>query len=236
MKTNRKFRRHVAQKKYRAYVGKSGIYDLKGAWQFMLLCLLGLRDKHHLLEIGCGSLRAARLFIPFLRLGRYCGLEAEQLMVEAGLESELGHNILEAKKPTFVYNTDFDMSAFGSGRFDFIIAHSVIMHIPTHEIAKMLKESARVLAPKGIFAATFAQGKITKKSAITYPETAWYHVNIIKKMVENAGLVYIPLHLKERHPVVRWFLAVHPGHKLTILGDSIAGMINRYWYWENHGK
>jgi SAM-dependent methyltransferase len=236
MKTNRKFRRHVAKQQYRDYVGKSGIYDLKGAWQFMLLCLLGLRDNHHLLEIGCGSLRAARLFIPYLKPKRYFGLEAEQTMVKTGLENELGRDILAVKQPTFVYNTDFDMSAFGSGYFDFILSHSVIMHVSSNEVAKMIKESARVLAPRGIFVGSFAKGTVRKREKLVYPATAWYHVDVIKQAIKAAGLAYAPLHFKERHPAVRWFMAVHPKYKPTVLGDSIAGMINRYWYWESHGK
>lgn len=236
MKTNRKFKKHLARKKYRDYVGKSGIYDLKGAWQFMLLCLLGLRDHHHLLEIGCGSLRAARLFIPYLMSGRYCGLEAEPSMVETGLTQELGHSILLTKKPKFAYNASFDLSAFAKRRFDFVLSHSVIMHVSSDEVAKMIAESAKVLAPKGIFVASYARGKVRKKEELIYPATAWYHTDVIKKAVKAAGLAYVPLHFKERHPAVRWFMAVHPKYKPTVLGDSIAGLINRYWYWESHAK
>jgi len=106
--------------------------------------------------------------------------------------------------------------------------------VPSHEVAKMLKESARVLASTGIFVGSFAQGKVTEKAQIIYPKTAWYSIDTIKAAVKAAGLAYVPLHLKERHPAVRWFMAVHPGHKPTVLGDSVAGMVNRYWYWEKH--
>ena len=236
MKLNRTFKRHVAEKNYRAYVGQQGIYDMKGAWQFMLLCLLGLRDHHHLLEIGCGSLRAARLFIPYLKPGRYCGLEAEKSMVELGLSQELGCGIVDVKNPRFVYNANFDLSIFGSRRFDFILAHGVILHLPSHEIAKMLKESARALALGGVFAANFTQVDSTEKSDIVYPDAAWYTQAAIKAAVKAAGLAYVPLHIEERRPRVKWFLAVHLGQKPTVLDDSIAGMINKYWYWERYGK
>lgn len=51
---------------YRGYVGPEAQYDLMGATQFRLLCTLGLREHHTLLDFGCGSLRAGRLFIPYL--------------------------------------------------------------------------------------------------------------------------------------------------------------------------
>ncbi|MHC4422967.1 MAG: hypothetical protein ACYS1E_20600, partial [Planctomycetota bacterium] len=54
---------------YMAYVGPPDRYDLMGASQFRLLCTLGLRAPHRLLDFGCGSLRAGRLFIPYLNPG-----------------------------------------------------------------------------------------------------------------------------------------------------------------------
>ena len=54
---------------YREYVGTSETYDIGGAIQFNLLTTLGLREHHRLLDVGCGSLRAGRLFIPYLLKG-----------------------------------------------------------------------------------------------------------------------------------------------------------------------
>jgi hypothetical protein len=51
---------------YTAYVGPPAQYDFMGASQFRLLCTLGLRENHTLLDFGCGSLRAGRLLIPYL--------------------------------------------------------------------------------------------------------------------------------------------------------------------------
>lgn len=46
---------------YRAYVGKAEHYDLLSSLQFSLLSVVGLRDFHYLLDVGCGSLRGGRL-------------------------------------------------------------------------------------------------------------------------------------------------------------------------------
>jgi len=48
----------TGSKHYRAFVGPPDKYDLVSAMQFNLLTSLGLRECHHLLDIGCGSLRA----------------------------------------------------------------------------------------------------------------------------------------------------------------------------------
>ncbi len=61
---------------YRAYVGPPLEYDLVGASQFRLLTTLGLRAGHRCLDLGCGSLRAGRLLIPYLDPGNYFGIVA----------------------------------------------------------------------------------------------------------------------------------------------------------------
>lgn len=237
MKTNRKFRRHVKRGNYRAYVGPSQLYDMKGAWQFMIMCLLGLREHHKLLEIGCGSLRAGRLFIPYLRKDHYCGLEPQEQVVKFGLLNELGQSIVEAKEPRFAYNDDFDLSRFGDRKFDYILAHSVIMHLSTPDMRELIKAAADSLAPTGILVASYVAGKVKHKAEATYPEAVWHASATVRAAVKAAGLAYIPLRIAERHPAVTWFLGVYSKHKPTILeGDSVAGMLNRYWQWEHGSK
>src|SRR5919106_5797598 len=112
---------------YRSWVGPPQKYDLIAAMQFNVLTCLGLREDHLLLDIGCGSLRAGRLFIPYLLPGRYFGIEPERWLVEEGLRNELGEDILAAKRPTFSTKADFGLSAFEQ-EFDFLLAHSIFSH------------------------------------------------------------------------------------------------------------
>ena len=79
--------------------------------QFSLLTALGLREDHSLPDIGCGSLRASRLFIVYLRPGRYFGLEPERWLIEEGIRQELGQEILSVKRPTFSHDREFTLSA-----------------------------------------------------------------------------------------------------------------------------
>ncbi|MBN2648947.1 MAG: hypothetical protein JXR50_04305 [Prolixibacteraceae bacterium] len=56
----------AGDKLYKAYVGPPLNYDIIVSMQFNLLSSIGLKGKDKLLDIGCGSLRAGRLFIPYL--------------------------------------------------------------------------------------------------------------------------------------------------------------------------
>ena len=89
---------------YRAYVGPPEDYDLIAAMTFNLLTTLGLRQRHSLLDVGCGSLRIGRLLIPYLNRGKYFGVEPHEWLVEAGIKCELGEAIVQIKRPTFLFS------------------------------------------------------------------------------------------------------------------------------------
>ena len=88
---------------YRAYVGPPERYDIIAAMTFNLLTTIGLRQHHKLLDIGCGSLRVGRLLIPYLNIGKYYGLEPNKWLVEQGIKSETGHDLIAIKKPKFFF-------------------------------------------------------------------------------------------------------------------------------------
>ena len=89
---------------YRAYVGPPEDYDLIAAMTFNLLTTLGLRQHHSLLDIGCGSLRIGRLFIPYLNRGKYFGVEPNEWLVDEGIRRELGESLVQIKRPTFFFS------------------------------------------------------------------------------------------------------------------------------------
>ena len=83
----------------RAYVGKPEEWDLVAARQVTLLLTAGLRDYHRLVDVGCGSLRAGRMLIPYLEPERYFGIEPNRWLVEEGIEHELGGDLVRIKRP-----------------------------------------------------------------------------------------------------------------------------------------
>jgi SAM-dependent methyltransferase len=147
----------VGDHDYRAFVGPPEQYDLIGASQFSLLCALGLREGHRLLDVGCGSLRGGRLFIPYLAPGGYTGLEPNRWLVEEGIDKHLGHDALTVKAPTFVHNDAFDVSRLDP--FDFVVAQSVASHTGPTMTRGLLAAVREALAPSGVAAVTFKHGR-----------------------------------------------------------------------------
>ena len=169
---------------YRAYVGPPEKYDLVGAMQFNLLTHLGLREFHYLLDIGCGSLRAGRLFIPYLLSGHYYGIEPQSWLVEEGLNKELGREILQLKRPVFSHDSDFNCLRFDQ-KFDFVVAQSIFSHASPAQIHQCLGEVDQSLQPTGVLAATFVAGKVDYQGeGWVYPECVTY---TLKQMKQFAG-------------------------------------------------
>lgn len=142
---------------HRAFVGPPDLFDAVGEAQFERLRHLGLEPRHQVLDVGCGSLRAGRLLIPWLEAGHYCGLEPEAWLVEAGIEHELGREVFEAKRPLFHHGRDFALGPFGRS-FDYVVAHSVFSHAPVPQIRCCLAEVRAVMRPGATLLATFVPG------------------------------------------------------------------------------
>lgn len=193
---------------YRAHVGPADRYDVFSATQFNLLTSLGLRDEHHLLDIGCGSLRAGRLFIPYLREGCYFGIEPLPWLIKEGINNELGEEIIRLKKPTFSNVDDFTLSTFDT-QFDFIIAQSIFSHATQAQISKCMAEARKVMKPDAVFAASFFEGT-ENYTGNTWTAKAEYTMERMRELVEEQGLVF--RQIDWRHPdLQRWFLVFQPG-------------------------
>lgn len=179
--------------RYRRLVGPPHRYDLLAAMQFNLLTTLGLREDHHLLDVGCGSLRGGRLFIPYLVRGRYFGIEPDRQLVEEGIESELGRDILTVKEPTFEYRDDFMLSAF-EREFEFILAQSIFSHATAGQVRTCLAEAKKVLAPRGTMAATYYEGeKNYDGDTWVYPGRVFYRFDFMQEQARAAGLEVVRL-------------------------------------------
>src|SRR5262245_27346655 len=145
---------------WRKRAGNPLMYDTIGATQFAILTLFfGLRERHKLLEIGAGVLRAARFLIPYLDAGHYCGVEPNTESVRLGIEFELGPDMAKRKKPRFISRNDFGFQEFGE-QFDYVLSYSVFPHVPPPHIPIIFENAARCFHDHSIMLATavFADG------------------------------------------------------------------------------
>ena len=140
-----------------------GLWEEVGALQFDFLCGKGLKPRHRLLDIGCGSLRGGLRFIAYLDTENYCGIDINPDILEAGRQ-ELKAAALAHKKPVIRVNDNLNFDDFEGMRFDFILALAVFTHMPPEDIEICLKNIHKVMAPGALFFATYYDDRAVKAS------------------------------------------------------------------------
>jgi hypothetical protein len=199
----------IGSKHHRAFVGPPEKYDIVAAMQFNLLTTFGLREHHTLLDIGCGSLRAGRLFIPFLLPGHYFGLEPNKWLLDQGVKREIGRDLLRIKRPVFDHNGEFRLTVFGR-QFDYLLAQSIFSHAAPPQIEKCLGEARKVMHRNSIFFATYVAGQQDYDGGEwRYPECATYTRERMLQFASEAGLLAVPY--PWQHPNdQRWLMITRP--------------------------
>jgi SAM-dependent methyltransferase len=175
-----------------------------GATQFRLLCTLGLRAGHSLLDFGCGSLRAGRFFLIYLDEAKYCGVEPNQWLIDEAIQNQIGLDLIRIKKPRFDHNTDFVVDVFAQ-KFDFILAQSIFSHTSSSLTTLALRNFHDVLTDDGLIVATFVEGLIDfQGEGWIYPSCVNYRQETIQSFAEQADLhaIRIPWY----HPRQSWYI------------------------------
>jgi SAM-dependent methyltransferase len=204
---------------YRAYVGPPEDYDLIAAMTFNLLTTLGLRQHHTLADIGCGSLRAGRLFIPYLNVGHYVGIEPNQWLVEEGIRREVGADLIRIKQPRFYYSDSPAVLADSHLTIDFAVAQSIFSHCGLDLIRAWLGAISPVLAPTGALAATFLLASDDYRgTGWVYPECVSFTLETLTKTAADVGLRLQVLDW--RHPRQTWVLLCREGFNSAWFQDK----------------
>ncbi len=194
----------AGDKHYMAYVGPPFQYDYMGATQFNLLCTLGLRAEHTLLDFGCGSLRAGRFFIMYLDKNNYYGIEPNKWLIKDAISNQVGKDLLKIKSPHFIYNTNLKIGDI-KAKFDYILAQSIFSHMSKDMIIKTLDIFKESLKEAGIAVVTFIEGSIDFEGVgWIYPNCVKYKPETIEAFIIDAGL-----HLKRipwYHPRQAWYI------------------------------
>lgn len=199
--------------KYKSFVlGSAENYETMGRSQFEMLRAWGLREDHHLLDIGCGSLSGGRFAIKFLAPGHYYGIEPQQALIDEGIRHNLGAAVLESKRPHFSNDSGFNLSLVGR-QFDFMVAHSILTHTSQTQMRQLFSEAVKVMPPDGVFLASFREGESDYTGAKwVYPGVARYTLATVEALAREHGLRCEPAHWP--HPGrQRWLVFYRPGNE-----------------------
>ncbi|MCC6946958.1 MAG: class I SAM-dependent methyltransferase [Bradyrhizobiaceae bacterium] len=100
-----------------------GMWEEVGKLQFDYLVGKGLKPHHRLLDIGCGTLRGGRLFIRYLDVGGYTGLELSPAALDYARGLVQTENLSD-RRPRLVLNKEKDLrfAPFSGETFDFLLA------------------------------------------------------------------------------------------------------------------
>jgi SAM-dependent methyltransferase len=148
--------RSYAARSHRAAVGSEthASWLRIGQMQFDYLVSHGLKPDMRMLEIGCGNLRAGRLFIDYLDTGNYFGIDISPDILLAAQDTITQFG-LQGKLPNLTVVSDLTLAFLPDGLFDVIHAHSVFSHSPIEVIDECLAHVGRVMAPGAFFDFTF---------------------------------------------------------------------------------
>jgi SAM-dependent methyltransferase len=134
--------------------GRVERFEMDGRLQLIALLRRGLTPDAHVIDVGCGALRAGYWLIHFLDAGHYHGIEPTKERVEATRAALLETGLEEAKRPAFSYNDDFDLSVFGVAP-DYVLARSIWSHAAKAQIQQLLDSFAGTSAPGGLLLASY---------------------------------------------------------------------------------
>ncbi len=156
-----------------------------GQLQFDYLLGHGLKPGMRMLEIGCGNLRAGRLFIDYLDPGNYYGVDISPDILLAAQDTitEFG---LQAKLPCLTLVRDMRFAFLPPGQFDVVHAHSVFSHSPIEVIGECLGSIGRVMAPGGFFDFTF--DRTTGEEHQVLREDFYYRTETLVALAARHGL------------------------------------------------
>ncbi len=190
----------LARGRHRDIVG--GRWNETGEAQMALLTGLGLQPHHHLLDIGCGSLRLGCKAVPFLDPGHYWGTDMSAALMQRGYETELAD---KTRLPPAQLIEDAAFAFPGvPDRIDHAIAFAVFTHLPLSYLSGALgRLRARFprlesfcftvfLAPD---AATASRPLRQRDGVVTHPDRAPYHLlaRDVAQAAAEAGFDLAPL-------------------------------------------
>ncbi|MGV9383041.1 class I SAM-dependent methyltransferase [Nonomuraea sp. NPDC003707] len=156
-----------------------------GRMQFDYLVEHGLKPDYRMLEIGCGNLRAGRLFIDYLHAGNYYGIDISPDILMAAQHTIVGHG-LNHKLPYLTPVRDLRFAFLPGEHFDVVHAHSVFSHSPLHVIEECFAHVGRVMKPAAWFDFTFDRTEGKEHQVLR--EDFYYRAETLVALAAEYGL------------------------------------------------
>ncbi len=156
-----------------------------GQMQFDYLVSHGLKPDMRMLEIGCGNLRAGRLFIDHLDPGNYYGVDISPEILLAAQDTVAQYG-LQGKLPHLTLVRDLRLAFLPDGQFDVVHAHSVFSHSPIEVIDECLAHIGRIIAPGGFFDFTFDRTEGAEHQVLR--EDFYYRTQTLIALAASHGL------------------------------------------------
>lgn len=180
-----------------------------GQLQFDYLVGHGLQPGDRMLEIGCGNLRAGRLFIDYLNPGNYYGIDispdillaAQQVLAESGLQAKVPHLALVG---------DLKFAFLPPGKFTVVHAHSVFSHSPLPVIDECLAHVGRIMTSDAIFDFTFDRTEGAEHQVLH--EDFYYRAATLIELANSHGL--------DAELMTDWEETGHPQSKIRVTRRS----------------
>lgn len=155
-----------------------------GQMQFRYLLEHRLTPDMRMLEVGCGNLRAGRLFIDFLEAGNYYGIDISPDILLAALDTITEYG-LQAKLPRLSLVRDLKLEFLPEAGFDVVHAHSVFSHSPFEVIDECLQHVGRVMKPGGFFDFTFDRTEGPEHQVLR--EDFYYRAETLSELAATHG-------------------------------------------------
>jgi SAM-dependent methyltransferase len=156
-----------------------------GRLQFDYAVSHGLKPDMRMLEIGCGNLRAGRLFIDYLEPGNYYGVDISPDILLAAQDT-IAEQGIAAKLPHLTLVTDLRLQFLPDASFDFVHAHSVFSHSPIKVIDQCFAHVGRVMTADGFFDFTFDRTEGTEHHVLH--EDFYYRTQTLIELAAKHGL------------------------------------------------
>jgi SAM-dependent methyltransferase len=183
-----------------------------GQLQFDYAIGHGLKPDMRMLEIGCGNLRAGRLFIDYLEPGCYYGVDiSPDILISA--QATIAEYDLRAKLPYLTVIKDLRLEFLPDHAFDFVHAHSVFSHSPVEVIDECLAHVGRIMAPGGFFDFTFDQTTGTEHHVLR--EDFYYRTQTLLDLAARHGL--------QATYMDDWAQTGHPQSKIRVTVPATSG-------------